>query len=332
LKIKANRLSGYLDWIKNGLTNPKLLIFVFFLFVSVVFWLINSLGEKYTAKISYPVKFVNYSANKVLITELPEKISVYGEAIGYTLLKAKLNAGLKPVIIDFNRYNLQQTSYDTNIFFINTRHVVEDVERQLNADIAIRNISPDTICLHYSKKSSKTVPVHLSLMIDYRKPFMRTGKIDIQPDSVFVTGPYRMLDTVTLIETEHKKLMGVDETQKFTVKLKTMKHVNLSANSVNVTIPVEQFTEAQLTVPVDVLNEPEGVEVKLFPNSVKITCMVALSNYKKINENDFDIIVYYDSIDNSIENNKLEINSLGIPEYIKQYKFSPEHVEYIIEK
>ncbi len=331
MKIKGKRLSGYLVWLKKGISNPKLLIFVFFLFVSVVFWLINSLSEKYTGKISYPVKFVNISKNKVLLTNLPEQITIHAESFGFSLLKAKLNAGLKPVIIDFNKYYLIQSEDDTNRYLLNTDNILDDIEKQLQMDMKIKDISPDSIFLQYTKRSSKKIPVNLNLMLDYKKPFMREGEIIVQPDSVTISGPYTILDTIRFVETEYMKISSIEDTQQFSLELIPIEHISFSQKSVNITIPVEQFTEFELNVPINVLNKPQGVDVKLFPNTIKIKCLVALSNYKKIDKKDFKVVVDYDSINNN-EKNKLEVTNIASPDYIKQYKYSPEHVEYIIEK
>ncbi len=331
MKVKGKRLSGYLQKLKNGLSNPKLLVFTFFLFVSVVFWLINSLSDKYTTEIVYPVRFINNYQRKVLITKLPERLSIRAEAFGYSLLKAKLNAGLKPIIIDFNRCKLKQSSSDTNSYYLITNSALEDIRKQVNSELTIKDVNPDSVFFQFTKRSSRKLPVNLNLMLDYKKPFMRSGEIDISPDSIMVSGPYNQLDSIRFIETIFRKISRIERTQKFTIELKPLEHVSFEHKNVDVTIPVEQFTEFETKIPINVLNKPADIEVKLFPNNVAVTCLVALSDYKRIEKDDFNAVVDYQSIAGNLSN-RLNVSIIKLPDYIKRYKFSPKNVEYIIEK
>jgi hypothetical protein len=64
-------------------------------------------------------------------------------------------------------------------------------------------------------------------------------------------------------------------------------NTNISPEKVMVLIPVEKFTEKELTLPVQVIHLPEDVNLKLFPPNVKITVMVGLSEYEEVSSRDF---------------------------------------------
>ena len=54
--------------------NKRLTAFLVCLFVSSLFWFLNSLSHKYTETINIPVTYTNLPKDKFLINKLPEKI------------------------------------------------------------------------------------------------------------------------------------------------------------------------------------------------------------------------------------------------------------------
>ena len=55
------------------------------------------------------------------------------------------------------------------------------------------------------------------------------------------------------------------------------KECTVSAKKVILTIPVEQFTEAEIKVPVKILNCPDSISIKIFPDVVTVKGLVAIS-------------------------------------------------------
>lgn len=94
-------------------------------------------------------------------------------------------------------------------------------------------------------------------------------------------------------------------------------------------IPVEKFTEKELTLPVQVINLPEDVNFKLFPTNIKVTVMVGLSEYENVSSRDFSATVDYNQA-LSGENN-LEVSVETNKEYIQLMKVVPNSIEYLIE-
>ena len=54
------------------------------------------------------------------------------------------------------------------------------------------------------------------------------------------------------------------------------KRYSVSEKKVTVTIPVEQFTEAEFQVTVRILNSPDSINIKIFPDAVTVKCLVAI--------------------------------------------------------
>ncbi|MBU2267880.1 MAG: YbbR-like domain-containing protein, partial [Bacteroidetes bacterium] len=68
-------------------------------------------------------------------------------------------------------------------------------------------------------------------------------------------------------------------------------NITIFPANVEIKIPVEQFTEKVLFIPIKVINNKQYLNVKLVPDKVKITFMVSLSDYSIVHEDNFDAVV-----------------------------------------
>ncbi len=109
------------------------------------------------------------------------------------------------------------------------------------------------------------------------------------------------------------------------------KGVLISLRKVILTIPVEQFTEAEINVPVKILNCPDSISVKIFPDVVSVKCLVAISDYKKFEEIPFEVILDLATADlNSSE--KIPVGFRNIPPFVSSLRVTPSKVDFLIEK
>jgi hypothetical protein len=154
----------------------------------------------------------------------------------------------------------------------------------------------------------------------------------MKPDSITISGPPSMIDSIRFIRTPTKKITNINY---YTVlKEPLIKPVNskkliLSADSVEIIIPVEKFTEETIKVPLDV-NGISRNKIRLFPEHGSITYHVALKDFEKINNSMFKAEV---DIDKNFRNKqKLKVNITQSPSNVKITQIEPENVEFLILK
>jgi hypothetical protein len=94
-------------------------------------------------------------------------------------------------------------------------------------------------------------------------------------------------------------------------------------------IPVEEYTEAQQSVPVMLTDTPANVKVKLFPARVKVSFLVGLSRFSEIHPEDFKLAVSYTDIEGGQQ--RLRIKTVSAPAFLYDVKITPEEIEYLIE-
>ena len=91
---------------------------------------------------------------------------------------------------------------------------------------------------------------------------------------------------------------SVDENVNTHVNLEPVREGNLSIYPKNIqaNIPVDEFTEKVLQIPVKLINNRDDNDVKIFPQTVKITFMTSLSRYADMDEDLFEADADLDSI------------------------------------
>ncbi len=157
--------------------------------------------------------------------------------------------------------------------------------------------------------------------------------IEVIPEYVTLSGPEQELKKISEWPTDTLALMNMQSTTGARVAMaqNKLKNVNIFPTSAEVKVPVDEFTEKTIELPLNVINNKEYYSVKLYPKKVKVTFLVALSKYQQINENFMDAVVDLSEW-KDLNHNQLRVKLPRFPEYCKLVRISPEKVDFIIEK
>jgi len=310
--------------------NKKLLVFLFFLVVSTIFWFLSMLNKEYTTDLQYPVEYTNFPEDKVLVGELPSSLTLNVSGYGYTLLRYRLSRQLLPIIFDVNSFSLNRISDEEDTFFILTGVARNKISDQL-AGIEINDIRPDTLFFQFTDVVSRKIPVKAELDLGFRQQYMQSGSVLIEPDSVVAAGPEPVIDTLEHARTNMLSLQDVDRTVEEHVSLSSYDYVSFSEEKVKITVPVEQFTESSIKIPIEAVNVPEELKLKTFPSEVTASFIVPLSDYDRVSQEQFRIYVDYDKLQQ--ENvGRLPVELAAAPEFVRNVRYNPQMVDFIVEK
>ena len=114
------------------------------------------------------------------------------------------------------------------------------------------------------------------------------------------------------------------------IKLEGIKPLDFSDDEVEVAVSIEKFTEGTQKLKLNVINVPDTLVLRTFPNELSVLYFVALNDYDKVLPQLFEAVVDYNDI--KVQENKLTVKLLNSPEYVNSIRINPERVEYIIEK
>ncbi|MFH2144008.1 MAG: CdaR family protein [Bacteroidota bacterium] len=313
-------------------TNRRVFLFFLFLLISSTFWLLNALSKEYLTSFNYPIEIINYPEDKIAVGNIPDNLTIQVRGNGYILFQYKANPFLKPFTVDLESYNLRQLRrkgpYE---FFILTDALKIKFQKFFSSDIEITAISPDSLYFNLAEMGEKKVPVFSNVKVNLEKQYKIKDEILIQPDSVTITGPLSILDTMNYVKTTNNVLNNVNKSIQMNVAILNYDNIEISRSIVKLLIEVEKFTEKSIKIPVEVINIPDSLTIEFFPKDVNITFMVGLSQFADIDSNSFRVVTDYQKIENNL-GNKLKLNLVKHPENADNIDFNPKSISYIIRK
>lgn len=327
MKSKAKAL---LNWVKsrnqNGVSN-RWVTFFYCLVVAFVFWLLIVFTNEYKSPVTFNIRYSNFPKDKMLANKLPLKVDVELSASGFTFLGFYFNRLSDTLYLDVSNIRKTQNSKD---YYLPVYTQAQQFEGQLGNHVKITKIYLDTLHFYFDKKVVKVIPVHLNLNYSFEKQFQLNGKVELKPSKILVSGPESVMQNVFELNTQQMNFFNLNKSLARAAEIiipDEMNGVEFSTKRVVVKIPVEKFTEGTLELPVEVLNLPEQYVVKTFPDKVKITYLVGLSNFEKVNADQFSLLAYYDASSPS-----LKLKLVKFPDVVRNPKIETDKVEYILRK
>jgi hypothetical protein len=134
------------DSAKKGvkLINRNVGVFIFFLFLSFVFWYLNSLGKDLEADIKYPVRFINLPESR-MSDDLPSRVNLFLKGPAYSILKLKITRNTAPLDIDYSRSAMRYQNGKSTDYYIVTANLIENINSQLKSECKVVSVEPDTL-------------------------------------------------------------------------------------------------------------------------------------------------------------------------------------------
>jgi YbbR domain-containing protein len=200
----------------------------------------------------------------------------------------------------------------------------------MSSEFEIISIKPDTIVFPFAKVITRRIPVRQEVSYTLDQQLILKAPVLLYPDSVEVTGPDYLLDTLSFIRTRRRDLGIISKNREFDLALQVPRHITLRRDEVSIRFEVEKFTEKLLSIPVRIQDAPDSLKLITFPGTISLSCQVGLSNYEKLQAEMFSAVVQYSDIAEG--QTRLKIRLEKIPEFVTEVSYSPNNVEYLIER
>lgn len=327
-----HRLKGYLRIVRNK-TGRKLFAYLVCVMIASVFWFLDALSKDYNTVVTLPVRFVNPPQNKILVSDMPDKLSLRVNGYGFSLLRYKMKLSFYPLTFDLREFSKNTIDQGTlSLAEIQTSQYVSQIGAQLSSDVKLQSIEPEALYFKFEATAEKKVPIVPSFDLETEHQFEQFGAAIVKPAYVVVKGPVSKINALTEVSTEYKNIQKANRNIQYETHLSLGKNISCKQSKVTVTIPVEQVTESKLNIPVQVKNIPPGYDLKTFPSHIVLTCMLPLSQFPKIHANNFKAIVDYNLLKENKDLKKLPVVIENRPNAISHFSYTPLKVEYLIEK
>jgi hypothetical protein len=304
------------------------LTFLFFLLLSLGFWLLQSLQEDYERTIELPLRYKNIPPEWILSADNPRKISILLKDKGSTLMYYSWKSRFSPVDIQLS--NLSHA--EDHALRVTGQTIEAAVAKQLMTSTDIISVEPHEIIVKYDSLGSRQLPVAANVTVTTRPGFRQSGDIKISSPEIRLYGSRKTLDRLSSISTKHATVENASDTKELTVELDLPAGIKADRETVRLTVPVEEFTEKRLQLPVLCPDIPAGYALRIFPSSVEAVCEIPLSQFKELTEETLEIHVPFDEFDTNRSTGRLSVRVTGKPSWAVIAAISPGEVEFIIEQ
>ena len=303
----------------------RFLVLITCLLIAIAAWLLMALDNKYVYTAKTVLKYSSIPQKKAFHPLQSDTVDLQVEGTGWQLLFARLR--VRPQSISISLEKLSNRNY---ILF---SEQLFNVNRQLETSQKIISVKPDTLYFDFSEKTVKRVPVKLVSSLSFVPQYGISNPIEIVPDYVTISGPEDEIKKIKDWKTDSLKLDDVQYTSKNVVPMtqSSLKNVSIFPASVEVRVPVDEFTEKVLEIPLKIINNREYYDIKLYPKKVKVTFLVALSKYHQTNEDFIEAVVDMNEW-KVLNHNRLSVKIVRFPDYCKLLQVVPGKVDFIVEK
>jgi YbbR domain-containing protein len=303
----------------------RISLFFFCLTFAAGAWVFFALSNSYVYHVKTLVRYVNIPENKAFNSLQSDTIDLEVEGTGWQLLFSKLR--INPQSVDVNLEKLKKQS------FIELSDQLLKINRKFQSNQKVIGIRPDTLYFDFSSRAIKKIPILLKSTISFENHFNISDKIEISPAYITVSGPQKELDKLDYWSTDTFKLINVKNSVNTKVTLQRPLKANISIypRVIDLKIPVDEFTEKVIEIPIKLINNREFKNVKLLPEKVKITFLTALSNYDKIERSSFEVTADLDKWKlKGYKQLPAIINKF--PKFCILVKIEPQNLDFIIQE
>jgi hypothetical protein len=328
-------LKHYIKRFREPAKKQKMYVFLLCLFCSAVFWLFIKLSRENQAVFRQPLSVIDMPPGSVLYDQSDTVISYSLQSTGARLIASRyfstpdtlrLNAGTLP------RLSRLGVSYH----FVTSTMMTQLLSDEIDGNFAVLSVRPDTVFFQVVEAMEKMVPVHLHADLSYERRFGKYGEIAVDPDSVLITGPSSIIDTVDHVHAEALKYERLNQpvhTKAGILPFSNHQAVRVIPGTVQVHIQVEEYTEAHVEVPLEVLCNDSLYQypadrLRLFPGRVNLVLLVALRDFHLIDAALFSAYVVCPGINDS--ETQLEVRTEHLPDFVRLESIRPARVDYLI--
>lgn len=299
--------------------------FLFFLFLAVVVWIFVQFSKQYSVIIDVPVQYVNVPLNKLLTEDNPEALELRMENSGFKIAWFSL---FPPTF----KIDIAKTEEADGQLYYRTVDNRVAIQNQLDIDFDKSQFLKKVISIGFEQRKEKILPVFSEIKVEFAVGYAAVDSVKLATDSIKVSGPDNILDTLNRLNTVGMTLKNVksDLSGIVAIDKSGLAQVSLYQKEVGYTLEVDKFTEGKVRVPLELINVPQGVNVVIFPKKVLLFFQVNLQDFNKVTASDFRVVCDFSEVK---ENQAYVIPKIvQQPIFVTHLRLNENKIQFIIKK
>lgn len=310
----------------SGAERRRISAFFTCLLLAIVAWVFVTMSNTYTFPVKVALNFKDQPLRKAFYALQADTVTALVGGTGWQKLLANLTATEnRSVSVDVKKLETQN--------FVVLSSQLLQINQKSDKNQQIISFNPDTVYFDFASHKVKRVPVVLNSSISYQHQYARSGDINLKPNFVTISGPTAYVDSVTAWKTTFLtvKKANASISSRLNLLLPTENNVSVYPKTVDVNVPVDEFTEKTLDIPVKLINNRSYNNVMLFPKKVKVVFTVSLNTYADINTDFFEAVADLDAWQKN-GSVTLPVKLKQQPNYCKIVSIQPASINFIVRK
>lgn len=250
--------------------------------IAFAFWLLTKLSNQYRTRISIAIDY-QLPDGEIFSQPPPTACDVDLLASGWELISMRQ----RRITITGKEIALGGS--------LQEKSIQDKIKNALNTPAQIYQVVPQQIALQTERLQRKTVPLRADVQVACAAQYRLWGKPSLNISEVQLSGPQSLLDTIEFWSTEALAYPELDHSVRSIIALRSHPNsqVSISPSSAELSINVQQATEKQLALPVQIRSAraDSNLIVALLPQSVTLTCVVGLKDFARLQASDFEAYI-----------------------------------------
>lgn len=298
---------------------------MFFLGFSAVIWVFVQFSKQYVETVELPLEYTNVPMDKILGGNNPKMLALRVRQNGFNIARYQL---LPPTL----EIDVTNSTEEGDVLIYDLEEQKPLILSQLRLEYEDANFLQEELRLNFEQKAVKTVNVVSNINLDFSVGYSALEEIKLQPDTVRISGPASVLDTVEEIGTVALEINNISRDISGKVKLDkgNLEKVTLFNDEVNYSLRTAKFTEGRVEIPVEMVNVPEDNNVVIFPKEVVVFYQVSLDDFEKIKPSSFKVIVDFENT--MAGDGFLLAQVVQKPSIVTNVRLSEKRIQFVIKR
>lgn len=306
--------------------NSRVKRFLFFLLLAAIFWMLTKFSREFTATMKAKINYVNIPETAALAGNNIHELTFDLSANGFEILFYKLK---KPTLtIPVGKYY----SKENDGFTIPKGELLRMIGSIFSRNLNVKNLSVDALSVRLDPIVLKKVAVWPITEISYKDGFKPVDSVRVNPDSIVISGPSGSVAKIDVVKTEPVVLKDVEQNVRETASIRSPgdEIVAIRPKKVEIAIDVAEFSQGKVTLPVEVINLPPNLDIKLVPQTITIIFDASVNDFSEIGKENFRVVCDFSK--RNKEENFLIPKLEKKPKNIRNVVFEPKKIDFFIFK
>ncbi len=293
--------------------------------MAILLWFLTKFSDEIKANVEADIRYINVPEEVLLSEKNPKHFSMDLSANGFQMLLY----AVKDAVLEINVGEYYTNG--SNEISLSQAEVAGIVKRQLGVS-NVDNISLSPLKIYLDKSVQKMVPIRFNGSINCKEGFRLVSGIQLMPDSILLNGPSEVIAKIDSVVTKKVSKKNIEESFEEIIDLQNpdASKVILSATSTQLNVNVEEFTQKQVTVPIQLVNVPKDAKIRLLPENITVKFDVAVKDFNTIEASHFQVVCDFN--DKITEGHFMIPKIVQKPEAVFRVDLETKKVEYLIFK